>query len=276
MARANYRQTLVTFNDGVLTRTWTQNHQHLRLCGTSITGIASAPYFGAYDLKRARNSAISGAYSMADELGLERPKNITCGKPSGTLSKVMDTTEGIHCPPGRYVFNHITFNATDPLVPLCRQAGYLVIQHPVDPHSVLIRFPQEWPDVPFERVIKDDRTYYINTESAVDQLERYRFYMRHWCEQNMSCTISYDPDEVEEIVQWLDRHWDDYVGVSWMFRMDPTKTPEELGVSYLPQQVVDEDTFRVYCKDLKPVDYMSDTGEELIDDDCTSGNCPVR
>jgi ribonucleoside-triphosphate reductase len=68
IARANYRQTLVNLDDGILQRTWHENNEYLRLCGVGLTGIATRQDLSQYDYKRLRNIAIHGAYSMADEL----------------------------------------------------------------------------------------------------------------------------------------------------------------------------------------------------------------
>jgi len=114
IARANYRQTLVNLDDGILQRTWHENNEYLRLCGVGLTGIATRQDLSQYDFKRLRNIAIHGAYSMADELGTQRPKNVTTVKPSGTLSKIMDTTEGVHKPLGKYIFNNVNFGKHDP------------------------------------------------------------------------------------------------------------------------------------------------------------------
>lgn len=82
-ARANYRQTCVDLRDGILQEAWHLNNEFLRLCGVGLTGIAKRPDLTAYDYKYLERRATSGAYSMADELGLPRPKNVTCVKPSG-------------------------------------------------------------------------------------------------------------------------------------------------------------------------------------------------
>lgn len=76
-ARANYRQTCVNLIDGILQEAWHLNNDFLRLCGVGLTGIARRPDLKAYDYSELQRTATSGAYSMADELGLPRPKNIT-------------------------------------------------------------------------------------------------------------------------------------------------------------------------------------------------------
>ena len=198
-------------------------------------------------------------------------------KPSGTLSKVMDTTEGVHKPLGKYIFNNVTFGKFDPLIPLCRAAGYKVIDNPNDPEAVLITFPVEWSDVPFDKVVKNGKLLEVNLESAVDQLERYKMLMQNWCQQNVSATISYSVEEVPEIVEWLISNWDDYVGVSFLFRADPTKTAKDLGYLYLPQEVVTKEVYDEYAARIQPIeiDEANDIDAEL-QDDCSTGACPIR
>ena len=272
-ARANYRQTCVDLRDGVLQEAWHLNNEFLRLCGVGLTGIVRRPDLGSYDYTELQRVATSGAYSMADELGLPRPKNVTTVKPSGTLSKIMDTTEGVHKPLGKYIFNNVNFSKHDPLVPLCRQAGYRVFDNPMDPESVLITFPVSWDDVPFEHV----NGLHVNLESAIVQLERYKMLMQNWCQQNVSATISYSVDEVDAIVDWLMDNWDLYVGVSFLFRADPTKTAKDLGYLYLPQEVVSKEAFDEYAARIQPVLIdQANTLDEMESMECAGGACPVR
>jgi ribonucleoside-triphosphate reductase len=276
-ARANYRQTCVNLLDGVLQEAWHLNNAFLRLCGVGLTGIVRRPDLQAYDYSELQRTATAGAYGMADELGLPRPKNVTTIKPSGTLSKIMDTTEGVHKPLGKYVFNNVNFGKHDPLIPLCRAAGYKVVDNPDDGEAVLITFPVKWEDVPFDKFVRDGVEYEVNLESAIKQLERYKMLMNSWCQQNVSATISYSPDEVEGIVDWLMTNWDDYVGVSFLFRADPTKTAKDLGYRYLPQEVVTKDVYDAYAATLQPIvlDEANDI-DAVLEDDCTSGGCPIR
>lgn len=273
VARANYRQTLVNLDDGILQRSWHENNEFLRLCGVGLTGLVRRPDLTPYDLRQLRNSAVFGAYSMADELGFQRPKNVTTIKPSGTLSKVMDTTEGVHKPLGRFIFNNVMFSKHEPIVEVLKAAGYRVFDHPDDPQSCLVTFPVEWEDVPFESVNGKQ----VNLESAVSQLNRYKTLMDNYVDQNCSITVSYDPSEVPQIVDWLHDNWDSYVGVSFIYRADPTKTAKDLGYAYLPQEVVDEQSFRDYQQRLRPIDTNIAHGvDELMDDECVGGVCPIK
>lgn len=276
-ARANYRQTCVDLRDGILQEAWHLNNDFLRLCGVGLTGIVRRPDLGAYDYAELQRTATAGAYGMADELGTPRPKNVTTIKPSGTLSKIMDTTEGVHKPLGKYVLNNVNFSKHDPLVPLCRASGYKVVENPTDSESVLITFPVKWDDVPFDKVMRDGKELEVNLESAISQLERYKMLMENWCQQNVSATISYSVDEVPHIIDWLLENWHVYVGVSFLFRADPTKTAKDLGYLYLPQEVVTKEVLEEYAKNLQPINLeQANSFEEIQGEDCSTGACPIR
>jgi ribonucleoside-triphosphate reductase len=77
ISRANYRQTVVDFRDGILQEAWHLNNEHLRLCGASLMGVAGRTDMKSYEYRKLERAATNGAYSMAEELGLPMPKNIT-------------------------------------------------------------------------------------------------------------------------------------------------------------------------------------------------------
>jgi adenosylcobalamin-dependent ribonucleoside-triphosphate reductase len=267
VARANYRQTCVNLDDGILQRTWHENNEFLRLCGVGLTGIALCPEVSEYDYRTFGRVAEAGAYSMADELDLPRPKNVTTIKPSGTLSKIMDTTEGCHFPKGRYIFNNVKFANDDECLPILKNANYHVMVDPFSEHTSIVRFPVEW-----------DVDYLYDHESAIEQLERYRRIMNTYVDHNCSITVSYDETEVDDIKAWLLNYWDEFVGVAWMPRVNPELTAEDLGYPYLPQEVTTKEKYEAYVSTLTPVDL---TGinvkhlEPITEDECDSGACPV-
>jgi ribonucleoside-triphosphate reductase (formate) len=245
----------------------------MRLCGVGLTGIAKRPDMNGYDYEYLKRTATGAAIGMAQELDLPSPKNITCVKPSGTLSKIMDTTEGIHKPLGKYIFNNVQFSKFDPIVEVLRDANYNVVNHPTDDSGVLITFPVEWIDVPFHKTNGKE----VNLDTAIEQLEKYKLIQTSWTQQNTSVTISYDPTEVPAIIDWLLDNWDCYVGVSFIYRTDPTKTAKDLGYLYLPQEVVDEHTFRNYVQQLTPVSLENaNSFDEIMGEDCATGACPIR
>jgi ribonucleotide reductase alpha subunit len=273
VGRANYRQTCVNLKDGILQEAWHLNNEFLRLCGVGLTGIARRPDLIAYDYRTFERAATNACYSMADELGLQRPKNCTTVKPSGTLSKIMDTTEGLHKPLGKYIFNNVVFSKHDENLPLLVEAGYKVMEHPIDQTSCIVTFPVCWDTVEFDVVNGVE----VNLESAVTQLNRYKLLQDNYSQQNSSVTISYDVSEKESIIDWFMQNWDSYVGVSFLFRNDPTKTAKDLGYAYLPQEVVTKEVYEEYVATLMVVelgqnqDLSIDAGEE-----CSSGACPIK
>lgn len=272
-ARANYRQTCVNLKDGVLQEAWHLNNYFLRLCGVGLTGIVKRPDMNSYDYEYLSRTATASAVSMAEELGLPYPKNVTCVKPSGTLSKIMDTTEGVHKPLGKYIFNNVTFGKYDPLISKLKAANYKVINHPIDPESVLVTLPVSYEDVHFDIVDGIE----VNLESAISQLERYKLLQTSWTQQNTSITISYSPDEIDEIIDWLLDNWNVYVGVSFLYRNDPTKTAKDLGYLYLPQEVVMKEDYEKYTSKLLDVDFNNtDSYDELEEDECLTGACPIK
>ena len=222
----------------------------------------------AHDYKRLKNLAVHGAYSMADELETQRPKNVTTIKPSGTLSKIMDTTEGCHKPAGRYIFNHVNFSVNDPMLPRLREAGYQVVTNPVDEHNVIVTFPVKWENIRFEK----DGDKYVNHETAIKQLQRYKSLMDSYVEQNCSITVTYKADEIPTIIDWLLNNWSSYVGVSFL----PICDTQEV-YAYLPQQVVTKEEYDEYIAQLNPVDLDEVMGlHEIEDDECLQGVCPTK
>lgn len=278
-ARANYRQTCVNLRDGVLSDSWHELNEFLRLTGVGLTGIVkwldvqSAFDLPEVDLEVLRSEAKEGADSMADELGLPHSKATTTVKPSGTLGKIMDTSEGVHRPIAKYIINNVRFSKEDPLVPLLRDAGYRVFDDPYASDGVLAALPVVNEGVKFDEV----NGLLIDNESAVSQLERYKLLMDNYVDHNCSITVSYRVEEIPEIVDWLFENWDTYVGVSWLLRQDVTKTAQDLGYPYLPQEVVSEEEFWNYVHNLKEVDIdQANSLHEMDAGGCSTGACPVR
>lgn len=276
-ARMNYRQTIVDFRDGVLQESWHLNNEFLRLCGVGVTGIVQRDDLSEFDWKSLKYSAVTAARTMAKELNLQHPKNVTTVKPSGTVSKIMDTTEGIHKPLGRYIFNWVNFSKSDPMVEIVKAAKYKVIDNPADPTGCIVCLPVEWSHIEFDTIEKNGIECEVNLESAVAQLDRYLKIQNFYCDHNVSNTISYDKNEVPSIVEWLLENWDSYVAVSFLFRTDPTKNARDLGYDYLPQEVVTKEQYNRYVDHLLPVNFDKvQTYDELEDDGCATGACPIK
>lgn len=194
-------------------------------------------------------------------------------KPEGTQSKCYDSLEGMHKPLGKYILNNVAFSKYDPLVEKLRAANYNVFNHPYDDAATLVTFPVKNEGVEFDVVDGKE----VNLDSAVKQLETYKMLMDNFCQQNVSCTISYSVDETHEIVDWLYNNWDSYVAVSFLFRNDPSKTAKDLGYPYLPQEVTTKEEYEKYVYQLREVDIdNANSFDELSDADCATGACPIR
>ena len=265
VGRANYRQTCVNLQDGLLQEAWHLNNEFLRLCGVGLTGIAKRDDLMAYDYRTLERAATSACYSMADELGMQRPKNCTVVKPSGTLSKIMDTTEGLHKPLGKYIFNNVVFSNHDESLKALKEANYRIFDHPKDTTSCVVTFPVSYEDASFTLVNGTE----VNLESATSQLDKYKLLQDNYTQQNSSVTISYDVTEKEAILDWFMQNWDSYVGVSFLFRNDPTKTAKDLGYAYLPQEVVTKEVYEAYVATLKEV-VLGNTSDTEVD---AGGEC---
>lgn len=287
VARANYRQTCVNLDDGILQRTWHELNEFLHLCGVGVTGVVGWEHAGdAEAWQELREVAHAGANGMADELGLPHPYLITTVKPSGTQTKVFgqmgdEIGEGVHKPLGRYIFNWVQFSESDPILKAVAAANFDIMNHPSDPTSRLVKLPVDYSNIPFDKVVKTIRgkemEVEVNLETAVQQLDRYKLLQDNYVDHNCSITVSYDPSEAEDIIDWMMDNWDSYVGVSFIFRNDPTKTAADLGYSYLPQEVVDAELFHEYVAKLGTVDLSgTDLEDALQDADCATGACPIR
>jgi intein/homing endonuclease len=277
-ARMNYRQTVVDFRDGVLQEAWHLNNEFLRLCGAGVTGIVQRDDLDEFEWKSLKYSAVTAARTMAKELNLQHPKNVTTVKPSGTVSKIMDTTEGVHKPLGRYIFNWVNFSKSDPIVDIVKASNYKVLDNPSDSTGCIVCLPVDWSHIEFDIIEQDDgSSYEVNLETAVSQLDRYLKIQNNYCDHNVSNTISYDKNEVPSIIDWLMNNWDSYVAVSFLFRTDPTMKPRDLGFDYLPQEVVTKEVYDRYVSHLLPVDFDAvHTYDELDEDECLTGACPIK
>lgn len=283
IARANYRQTCVDLRDGILQDTWHELNEFLRLTGMSACGVVGWEYHqDANKVKEYADHIREAVHEMADELGLPRSKAITTIKPEGTLGKLLDTTEGIHKPLAKYIFNRIIVSKHSPIIDAMRSANYRIEEHPFDSTSYLVVMPIAFEDVEFDTVTKmigdSEIVLEVNNESAVSQLERYKLWMDNYADHNVSNTISYSPEEVPEIVNWLHQNWDHYVGVSFIYRTDPTKTAGDLGYAYLPQQPVSKEQYYEYVNSLIDIDLdnVFVNSLEELEDGCTGGVCPIR
>jgi ribonucleoside-triphosphate reductase len=177
----------------------------------------------------------------------------------------------------KYIFNNVAFTISDPLVAKLKAAGYKWFKHPSDPNAVVITLPVRYDNIEFSTT---EEGFEVNLESALTQLDRYKFYQDNYTDHNSSCTISYSPDEVPSIISWLLQNWDTYVGVSFLYRVNPLMTAADLGHPYLPMTPAKKEEWEAYQASLGPVSFDNkDTNAflEITDqEDCAGGVCPIR
>lgn len=264
--RMTYRQSMVNLRDEILQEAWHLNNDFLHLCGVGLTGIRARGDLTSYDYKRMKNITVSAAYSMANELNSPLPKNVTCIKPSLTLSTIMGTEEwgevapGSELPLGKYIFNYVTYPKNDPMVQRLKNGGYHIVEKPYEPEAVIVRFPVKYDHITFNRAQVTRKSgrqeeIEVNLESAISQLNYYGTLQSTWSEQNVSTSISYEPSEIPGIIDWILENWDNYVGVSFVNRIDATKNADDLGTPYLKEEVVTKEAYDAYVQKLKPIDY---------------------
>ena len=185
--------------------------------------------------------------------------------------------------------NNVSFNRKDPVVRKLLDAKYWIFDHPLDPESVLAAMPVPYDDVEFDNV----GGHMINRETAVSQLERYRMLNANYVDQNTSITVSYEPREKKSLVDWFDKHWDEYVACSFLFRQDidfaervtdadsywkfQCATANKRSFAYIPQLAVSHEDYENYVGRLGEIDIdQAGSMDTELEEECKGGACPVR
>ena len=206
------QSTLTEFK--YLRKVWQNNTEEERLLGVSLTGILDNPKLGkADDLKRLRQTAVDTNLGLAEQLGIPQSTAITCVKPSGTVSQLVDSASGIHARHSAYYIRTVRGDKKDPLSQFLIDQG---IPHEDDlmqpENTVVFSFPMKSPT---KAVLREDL-------SAITQLENWKNYQEHWCEHKPSVTISVKEDEWFEVGSWVYNNFKDVAGVSFLPHSDHT------------------------------------------------------
>jgi len=196
-----------------LRKKWADNTEEERLLGVSLTGIMDNPLMTtknkglAKTLTHLKQVAIDTNKEWAEKLGVPVAAAITCVKPSGTVSQLVDSASGIHARHSRYYIRTVRGDIKDPLTQFMKDQGI-----PNEPcvskpdQTVVFSFPMKSPD---NAVITEDLT-------AIKQLEMWLAYQRHWCEHKPSVTINVKADEWFEVGAFVHKHFDEMSGVSFL------------------------------------------------------------
>jgi ribonucleoside-diphosphate reductase alpha chain len=202
-----------------LRKVWQRNTEEERLLGVSLTGIMDNPLMTSVNsnLEKLLDDLRTVAVGINDEyaslLGIPQSAAITCVKPSGTVSQLVDSASGIHARHSPYYIRTVRGDNKDPLTQFMIDNGV-----PNEPcvfksdTTTVFSFPVQAPE----------RATTRNDMTAIEQLETWLTYQRHWCEHKPSVTISVRDDEWLEVGAFVYKHFDEMSGVSFLPHSDHT------------------------------------------------------
>lgn len=197
---------------------WKRNAEEERLLGVSLTGIMDHPVLGGKAtgdapgwLSHLREVCIRTNREWADRLGINPSAAVTCVKPSGTVSQLVNASSGIHPRYSEYYIRTVRSGVNDPITSFMKDSGV-----PWEPcvmrpkNTVVFSFPMK---APKGAVCKSGLT-------ALDQLETYLMYRKYWCEHNPSITVYYGEDDFLGVGQWVWENWNSLCGVAFLPKSD--------------------------------------------------------
>ena len=196
-----------------LRKIWQRNTEEERLLGVSLTGIMDNPLMTSANkgleetLEHLRNIAVATNAEWADRLGIPVSAAITCVKPSGTVSQLVDSASGIHTRHSYYYIRTVRGDNKDPLTQFMKDQGIPSEPCVMKPdQTTVFSFPVKSPE---GAVVRDD-------VSAMEQLKTWLLYQRHWCEHKPSVTVSVKDEEWMEVGAFVYEHFDEMSGVSFL------------------------------------------------------------
>jgi len=196
-----------------LRKVWQRNTEEERLLGVSLTGIMDNPLLTSKNvglpktLEHLRSVAVVTNNELADRLGIQSSAAITCVKPSGTVSQLVDSASGIHARHSHYYIRTVRGDNKDPLTQFMIDQGIPNEPDVFKPdQTTVFSFPVK---APAGAVVTEDLT-------AIEQLETWLTFQRHWCEHKPSVTINVRKDEWFEVGAFVYEHFDEMSGVSFL------------------------------------------------------------
>lgn len=194
---------------------WRKNTEEEALLGVSLTGImdnklmAGCPHLPDM-LEKLKDVAVETNKEWAERLGIAQSAAITCVKPSGTVSQLVDSSSGIHARFSDYYIRRVRNDKKDPLSDFMIANGVPHEPDQMNPNVWVFEFPQKAPE---GAVVVEDLT-------ALAQLELWKVYQDSWCEHKPSVTVYYSDEEFLEVGAWVYKNLDDCSGVSFLPRSD--------------------------------------------------------
>ena len=199
-----------------LSSEWKNNCEEEALLGVSLTGIMDNPMMGTvcleteHLLRRLKDIAITTNKKFAKDIGINPSAAITCVKPSGTVSQLVDAASGIHPRHNSYYIRTVRADRKDPLCKLMMESGF--------PHEPCVMKPDTTMVFSFPMKAEGSRTR--NAFTAVQHLEAWLMYQRNWCEHKPSITVTVKEHEWMEVGAWVYNHFDEISGISFLPHSD--------------------------------------------------------
>lgn len=223
-----FQSTLTNFD--YLRPIWKKNSDEERLLGVSITGIFDAPQLHDAELLRSlRDFSHQVNIHWADLLGIEHSASVTCVKPSGTVSQLVDSASGLHARHARYYIRRVRNDSKDPVSQFLTNETSLIAE--VDDYNasaVVFSFPIAAPEAAILREEVD----------AIKHLEVWALVRENWCDHNPSVTINVKPDEWDKVGDWVYNNFENVCGLSFL-----PYSAEDSTYTQLPYEEVDEATY---------------------------------
>ena len=269
------QSTLTNFR--YVSTVWKNNCEEERLLGVSLTGIMDNKLLngkinrssGTLEslLQNLRKLAIDTNKAFAHTLGIKQSAAITCIKPSGTVSQLVDAASGIHARHNPYYIRTVRGDKKDPLTKMMVDEGFPVEDDVMNPsHTAVFSFPMQ---ANKDAIFRTDMT-------AIKQLELWKIYQEHWCEHKPSVTISVKEHEWLDVGAWVYDNFDMMSGVSFLPFSEHT-------YKQAPYQDIQKEEYEVLLNKMpKEVDWtklaeyektdMTIASQELA---CVAGGCEI-
>ena len=248
---------------------WKQNTEEEALLGVSMTGIQDCKLTnGAKNglpelLEDLKAEAVITNKSWAQKLGINQATAITCVKPSGTVSQLVNSASGIHGRFAPYYIRRVRADINDPLCGVLNNAGIASEVDNRSPSTLVFSFPQK---APRGAVMSASQT-------GMEQLELWDVYQKHWCEHKPSVTVYYRDSEFLDIGSWMYNNFDTCSGVSFL-------PFSEHSYEQAPYEEITRDQYEKLAKEMpKGIEWditeQSDTTEGAQTLACVGGACEI-
>ena len=208
-----FQSTLVNFK--YVSSAWRKNCEEERLLGVSLTGIMDSKLLNGKAprqtlpalLQDLKNEAVRTNAELSKKIGINQSVSVTCIKPSGTVSQLVDAASGIHARHNPYYIRTVRGDKKDPLTKMMMDCGFPVEDDAMNPsHTSVFSFPMK----------VDEGAVFRTDMSAIQQLELWLTYQKYWCEHKPSVTISVKENEWLDVGAWVYKHFDYMSGVSFL------------------------------------------------------------